>query len=57
MDSVEKLCSGLGVNLHEFFTFEDETSSGLRGRALRLVRDAADRDLARIVRLLESALY
>jgi transcriptional regulator with XRE-family HTH domain len=57
VDSVEKLCTGLGVNLRELFIFEDERPVVLRRRALQLVRDAADSDLGRIVRLLEAGLY
>ena len=57
IDSIEKLAAGLGVNLRELFTFEEESPRALRKRAVRLVQEAADRDLARIVRLLESALY
>ena len=57
IDTIEKLALGLGVNLRELFTFEDESPDVLRKRAARLVQTADDQDLARIVRLLHSALY
>ena len=57
IDSVEKLASGLDVNLRELFAFDDESPDALRRRAVRLVQAAEDHDLGRIVRLLESALY
>ena len=57
IDTIEKLAVGLGINLGELFTFEDESPDILRKRAARLVQNADDQDLARIVRLLHSALY
>jgi hypothetical protein len=47
----------MGKSTREIFIFDDETPAVPRGRDLRLVREAADHDPARIVRLLESALY
>jgi len=57
IDTIEKLAHGLGVELGELFSFEEESPAALRRRATRLVQAADDHDLARIVRLLASALY
>jgi transcriptional regulator with XRE-family HTH domain len=57
IDTIEKLSLGLGIELRELFTFEDESPEVLRKRASRFVQTADDQDLARIVRLLHSALY
>jgi transcriptional regulator with XRE-family HTH domain len=57
IDTIEKLAFGLGIDLRELFSFEEESPATLRKRAARLVQTADDQDLARIVRLLHSALY
>ncbi len=57
IDTIEKLAHGLDVEIGELFTFEEESPAILRRRATRLVQTADDNDLARIVRLLHSALY
>lgn len=57
VDSIGKLAIGLGVDLRELFTFEDESPTALRRKAANLVQKASDHDLGRIVRLLEAALY
>ena len=57
IDSVEKLALGLDTNLAELFSFGDERPPQLRRRAVGLVKSAGEKDLARVVPLLESALY
>jgi transcriptional regulator with XRE-family HTH domain len=57
IDTIEKIASGLEIELGELFTFEEESPDVLRKRATRLVQSAEAQDLARIVRLLHSALY
>ena len=57
IDTIEKVALGLGVNLKELFSFEDELPDALGKRASRLVQNAHDQEFAWIVRLLESELH
>jgi transcriptional regulator with XRE-family HTH domain len=57
VDAIEKLARGLGVEPAELFVADERNVKDLRARARELVGEAADSEIAKVVRLLEALLH
>lgn len=58
IDLLFRLADGLEVEPYEMLCFEDgELARQLRARAVKLIDDVPDKDIARVVGMLEAVLY
>jgi transcriptional regulator with XRE-family HTH domain len=57
LDIVERIATGLRVELHELFVQRDLSTKELRARAATLLKEASDDTLRRVIAVLETMLH